>query len=195
MPDMRAAAGLLAFCLTTSTLAGEPNGERAGSFWWGGLDIGFASLSRTYSITPETRDTKFALAFRGGYAWHPRLLLGFELGGWLLQATDYEGPGEGEGIQTFYGIAQFYPVDHSALFLKAGWGHVRYWNNRPQESNANGSGGVVGVGYDFAMSKSVYVTPAIDYSWGEFDGAMSPPGITQDQRYKAVTFRLGVTFR
>lgn len=187
---------MLALSIASATLAAEPAAEKAGG-WWGGMDAGVASLSREYSVTADTGETTFTLAFRGGYAWHPRLLLGVELGGWLLEASGnyYDDPGEGEGIQTFYGMAQFYPASGSPIFLKAGWGHVSYWNNRPLEDGANGTGSVVGIGYDFAMGGNFYVSPLIEYAWGKFDGAMSPPGIVQDQRYKAVTLKIGFTYR
>jgi hypothetical protein len=187
--------GLLALAFTAATSASEPTGETAGG-WWGGIDVGVATVSREYSVTADTRDTTFTMAFRGGYSWHPRLLLGVELGGWLLEATDYyDWPPEGEGIQTFYGMAQFYPVSGSPIFLKAGWGHVRYWNERLGEGNANGTGAVVGAGYDFALGSNFYVSPLIEYAWGKYDNALSPPGVLQDQRYQAVTLKIGFTFR
>ena len=189
------ASGLLAFVFATATFAGEPAAEKAGG-WWGGIDFGVASVSREYSVTADTRDTTFTLAFRGGYSWHPRLLVGVELGGWLLEATDYyDWPPQGEGIQTSYGMAQLYPVSGSPVFLKAGWGHVRYWNERPGEGNASGTGTVVGAGYDFAMGSNFYVSPLIEYAWGKYDNALSPPGVLQDQRYQAVTLKIGFTFR
>ncbi|HSC96971.1 MAG TPA: outer membrane beta-barrel protein [Burkholderiales bacterium] len=189
--------GLLALLFAAATHASEPAAEKAGG-WWGGIDFGVASVSREYSVTADTRDTTFTLAFRGGYSWHPRLLLGVELGGWLLEATNSytdDWPPEGEGIQTFYGMAQFYPVSGSPIFLKAGWGHVRYWNERLGEGNANGTGTVVGAGYDFAMGSNFYISPLIEYAWGKYDDALSPPGIVQNQRYQAVTLKIGFTYR
>jgi hypothetical protein len=40
-----------------------------------------------------------------------------------------------------------------------------------------------------------YVTPSLDYSAGSFSGATSPPGVTQDQHYRALSARIGLTFR
>ena len=198
MTPGRIPAGLLVLALVGPAIAAGAPGDNAGGFW-GGVDAGAASVTRTFSLTPRRRDSEFALAFRGGYAWHPRLLLGVELGGWTLQASTYDWPlgedPEGEGIQTFYGMAQYYPVARWPFFVKAAYGHVKYWNNRPGEDGASGSGGVLGAGYDIAVKGRWYVTPAIELARGEFDGATSPPGIRQDQRYRAVTFRVGLTYR
>jgi hypothetical protein len=199
MRRIRSVVGLLALSFAVASPADEGAEKKAGGFWWGGMDLGFASLSRTYSVTAATRDTTFALAFRGGYAWHPRLLLGVELGGWTLEAATYPfGYGddpEGEGIQTLLAIAQYYPKEGSPLFLKAGYGNVSYWNNRPLENGGHGHNAVIGLGYDLAVGKSWYVTPTIEFAWGTISGATTPPLITQDQRYEAVTFKLGATYR
>ncbi|HSA89889.1 MAG TPA: outer membrane beta-barrel protein [Burkholderiales bacterium] len=166
-----------------------------GTGFWGGVDAGPAFLERTYSQTGSSRDTEFALAFRGGYAWHPRLLLGLELGGFTLEEGDLWDPRQGEGIQTFYAIAHYYPGAGSKFFLRAGFGHVQYWNNRPGETDASDSGYVLGAGYELARWGSWRFEPVIDFSGGKFDGATSPPGVVQDQRYEALTFRLGITYR
>lgn len=199
MRTMRTVAGLFALGFAVASPADESAEKKAGGFWWGGFDLGATSLSRTYAVTAATSDTTLAMAFRGGYAWHPRLLLGVELGGWTLEAATYDfGFGEdpeGEGIQTFLAIAQYYPKEGSPLFLKAGYGNVSYWNSRPLEDGGHGHNAVVGLGYDYAVGKSWYATAAIEYARGTIDGATTPPLITQDQRYEAVTFRLGVTYR
>lgn len=194
MRSTRIAAGLLALSFAAAISAAEPAADESGGFWWSGLDLGGAYLARSFSVTPDTSDTEYAMAFRVGYAWHPSLLLGLELGGFTIQPTDYAGT-RGEAIQQTFVIAQYYPVDRSPFFLKAGFGHVRYWNNRLGEGDGSGVGGAVGVGYDFAMTGPVHFTPLIEYSMGKYDNVTSPPGITQDQRYRAISLKLGLTFR
>ena len=194
IPVMRRLAMLIAAAAMAAPAAGESQqGDRAG--FWFSADVGMASLSRSYAVTGSTRDTEFAMAFRGGYAWHPRLLLGAELGGWNIEGADMWDPRTGEGIRVLYAIAQYYPAAKSPFFVRGGVGAVKYWNNRPGELGASGSGGVLGAGYDIAISQRVHLTPSADLSWGQFDAATSPPGITQDQRYRAVTFRFGFTYR
>lgn len=187
-----AALGLLAL----SAGAEEP---RTGGFWWGGMDIGAASLQRTYTFTPDTRDSVFALALDFGYAWDPQLLLGVELGGWTLEASDvfwsFNPDPRGEGIQTLYLMVRYYPSATSGVFVKAAYGNVSYWNYRPFESGGKGHGGALGLGKDFQASGRWHATPSLEYAWGEYHGALSPPGVYQDQAYRAVTLRLGFTYR
>jgi hypothetical protein len=146
-------------------------------------------------VTSNTRESKFSLALSGGHAWDPRLLLGVELGGWTLQGPNLNDPSTSGAIETIFGIAQYYPIPDSPLFVKGGGGLVKYWNNRPGENGANGRGGVLGVGYDVYAKETMHFAPSVEYSFGSFSGATSPPGITQDQRYRAITFLFGITFR
>ena len=178
--------------------AAQSSDEQSRTGFWGGLDVGIASVNRSYSVTGDTSQTTFALTLSGGYAWDPRLLLGIELGGWTLQASGWWwnwNSSQGQGIETIFAIARYYPIADSRLFVKGGGGLVHYWTRQPGESGANVWGGVIGVGYDVYVSGSIRVAPLVSYSSGSFNGAISPPGIMQDQRYQAVTAYLGVTFR
>ena len=183
-----AALGLAA----TTAGAAEP---REGGFWWGSASFGVASLKRSYSVTPDTSDSALALALEVGYAWHPQLLLGVELGGWTLEAGDLWNPAEGEGIQTLYLVARYYPRASSGLFVKGGYGNLSYWNHRPGESGGTGHGGVLGLGMDFLATGRWYATPSLEYAWGEYHDTTTPPGVQQDQRYRALTLRIGITYR
>ena len=185
-------AGVAFGLASTAAGAAEP---REGGYWWGSANVGAASLQRSYSVTADTRDSAFALALEFGYAWHPQLLLGVELGGWTLEAGDWWTPDEGEGIQTLYLVARYYPSESSTVFVKGGYGNLSYWNHRFGESGGSGSGGVLGLGKDFPTSGRWHLTPSLEYAWGEVHGATSPPGVTQDQSYDALTLRLGITFR
>ena len=94
----------LAIALTSGTTVAL---AQDGTGFWAGADVGVASLERLYSQTDSTRDTEFAMAFRAGYALHPRLPLGVELGGWTLQEADPWDPSKGEAISTSYAIAHY----------------------------------------------------------------------------------------
>ena len=184
--------------LVSFSAAAQSSDEESRTGFWAGLDIGVASMKRSYSMTPSSSQTTFALTLSGGYAWNPRLLLGVELGGWTLQASDWwwnSNSSQGQAIETIFAIARYYPIADSRLFVKGGGGLVHYWTNQPGESGANGWGGMIGVGYDVYVKGSVRVAPSVSYSFGSFNGAISPPGIMQDQRYQAITAYLGVTFR
>jgi hypothetical protein len=187
--------GRSALAIVLAAAAASAAAAEDGTGFWGGVDVGVASLERTYSQTGSTRETEFAMAFRGGYAWDPRLLLGVELGGFTLQEAGIWEPDRGEAIQTFYAIVHWFPGAASKFFLRAGFGYVSYWNNRPGETDANGSGYVLGAGYELTRWGEWRLAPIVEFAGGEFDGAISPPGVKQDQSYRAVTLRLGVTYR
>lgn len=142
------------------------------------------------------------MRFRAGYFPNPRLLLGLELGGWNIESTGDHGypfpdpnPDKGEGIETLFAVVRYFPLERPLVFVEGGLGYVNYWNYRPLEHGANGTGAFLGVGHDFQLSGRFSLAPSIDYSWGHFNGVTSPPGVTQDERYRAVTLRIGVTFR
>jgi hypothetical protein len=175
--------------------------QESPSLFWAGADIGYASVARLYSVTGDTRQGKFAFAFRGGIQLDPRLLLGVEFDGWTLQSAGNGDPATGEAINTRFLIVQVYPLANSAFFVRGGGGRVVYMNDQPGESGASGSGGILGIGYDFGVKRrdgehtAFYVTSSLDYSAGSFSGATAPPGVVQDQRYRALTARIGLTFR
>lgn len=186
-----------ALALALIAWASSAAAEERNSGFWGALDFGYASMRRDFSVTGERSDGKFAMAFRGGYFWHPRLLLGIELSGWTLENSDLWNESKGEGLATYLLVAQAYPLAGSPLFLRGGVGTARYWNNRPLEHGGDGSAGVLGVGYDFRLrgSSFLHVTPIVDYAAGKVRDATTPPGVTQDFRYRALTFRIGITYR
>lgn len=195
------AFALLACSLAAGAAETQAPKEEPRSLLWAAFDVGYASVARSYSVTSDTRDNTFTFALRGGFQIDPRLLLGVEFGGWTLQSGNNQDPATGEAIGTRFLVVQVYPLAHSAFFVRGGGGRVVYSNNRPGESGASGPGGIVGIGYDLAIKRrdgehtAFYVTPSLDYSAGSFSGATSPPGVAQDQHYRALSARIGLTFR
>jgi hypothetical protein len=198
-PGLRALGAALALACPLAAQGAEPQEPR--SLLWAAFDVGYASVARSYSVTGDSRQGKFTFALRGGIQIDPRLLVGVEFGGWTLQSGNNQDPSSGEAIGTRFLVVQVYPLAHSAFFVRGGGGRVVYSNNRPGESGASGSGGILGIGYDFDVKRrdgehtAFYVTPSLDYSAGSYSGATSPPGVVQDQRYRALSARIGLTFR
>lgn len=152
--------------------------------FWGGIDAGVGLLEQ--SLDNSTKDdTTFYLGFKGGYALNPNFLIGVEFSGWLLEGTDVNDPRYGEGVSQILAIVRYYPLQASNLFLKAGGGHVRMWNNRPGEpSGMEGGAFSLGVGYDFLVTDKIALSPFASYYLGN-------PG---DIDYQAINFGIGVTF-
>lgn len=153
--------------------------------FWGGMDVGAGHLQQSFDGF-EVDETTLFLGFQGGYTLNKHFLLGLELSGWLLQASDLEDPSVGEGISQVFLITRYYPSRDSGLFIKGGGGYVSFWNNRPGEpSRVSGWGLTVGGGYDFSMSEKWSLTPFATYSFGE----------TGHQNHKVFTLGIGVTFQ
>ncbi|HEX9397893.1 MAG TPA: outer membrane beta-barrel protein [Burkholderiales bacterium] len=195
---MRFVLFLLAFALAAPAALAQD--FRTG-FWAGG-DVGVGFLKRKFDVTNNRDDTKLAFAIRGGYAFTPRLLLGLEAGGWSLESTNRRDDARGQGISTLYLFGQAYPFEDRLFFVKGGVGGVRFWTNHNGEVSDSGSGFMLGIGNDFNLTNlgssprgRFYLTPSVDFSWGHFGPTLSPPGVYQNQSYRAISFRLGVTYR
>ncbi len=191
MRFLRVLLALLAFAPCSGALAIDP--ERLEG-WWGGADVGYMSMTRHLSITGDASQHKMITGLRAGYSWDPRLLVGVEASNWLLKGANMWHINEGEGIQTLNAIAQAYPFGRP-LWLKAGIGGARFWTDVPEEGTGRGFGAVAGLGYDFALWGSFYLTTGLDFAWGRIKDATSPAGVKQDQSYRAYAFKIGLTFR
>ena len=180
---------LISMFFITATASPEENHIRDG--FWGGIDAGAGHLKQSFDEGDED-GTSFFLGFKGGYTINPHFLIGLELSGWLIKASDqycYYGycsdASEGEGIMQIFLISRFYPSEEFGFFVKAGGGYAEHWNNRSGEPNSkSGWGLTVGGGYDFLLNENVALSPFAIFSYGE----------TGNWDYRAITFGLGVTF-
>ena len=165
----------------TPTASAEEHYIRNG--FWGGIDAGAGLLNQSFDEEDEN-DIAFFLGFKGGYTINPHFLIGLELSGWLLEASDLYDPDEGKGISQVFLITQLYPSKESGFFAKAGGGYVSNWSNRPDEpSRKEGWGLTVGGGYDFLVYEAFALSPFATLSYGE----------TGNWDYRAITFGLGIT--
>ncbi len=157
--------------------------------FWGGIDAGAGYLKQSFDERNED-DVYFFMGFRGGYTINPHLLVGLELSGWLLEASDTTDPDKGKGIMQAFLITQLYPIEDSGLFAKAGGGYVSNWSNRSDEpSRKNGWGFTLGGGYDFMFDDflpdlDIALSPFATFSYGE----------TGNWDYRAITVGVGFTF-
>lgn len=153
--------------------------------FWGGIEAGAGLLKQSFDEGDDEDDVSFFLGFKGGYTINPNFLIGLELSGWLLEASNTHDPDKGKGISQVFLITQLYPNKESGLFAKAGGGYVSNWSNRPGEPRRkSGWGLTVGGGYDFLLNEAIALSPFVTLSYGE----------TGKWDYRALTFGLGVTF-
>ena len=161
----------------------EEKFERSG--FWGGVNIGVGFVQQSSEGAEEEGD-HFYLGLEGGYTINPHFLIGVELSGWSLEASDFNDPSRGDGIMQAFLITRYYPSKTMGLFAKIGGGYVDHWNNHPGETRRkNGQGLTFGGGYDFPISKNFAVTPFLNYSYWE----------TNDQDHDAWTLGIGFTWQ
>ena len=180
----------IAIFFLASAASAEEHNIRSG--FWGGIDVGAGLLKQSFSEGDED-DVNFFLGFKGGYFINPHFLIGLELSGWLIEASDqycYYGycsdASDGEGIMQIFLITHLYPFKESGLFAKAGGGYVERWSNRSDgQSSKKGWGLTVGGGYDFMLYKHFALSPFATFSYGD----------TGSWNYTAITFGLGGTFQ
>ena len=175
--------GLVGLSLISTAALAADQIERAG--FWGGIDIGAGYVQRSFAEVEED-ETNLFLGFKAGYTLNPHFLMGVELSGWLLEASDVNDPSKGEGISQVFLITRYYPSLDYGLFAKVGGGYLSYWNNRPGEPRRKSGWGLTfGGGYDFYLNKNWAITPFVTYSFGEAD----------DQEHDALTLGVGVTLQ
>lgn len=133
-----------------------------------GIELGAGVLERDL---PDSRtDSKFYLAFNGGYRPTDRLLLGVEFGGFTIRGGSRWDPSKGAGISQHFLIAQFHQKPGFAgWYLKGGAGKVRYWDNRTDGVEDSGNGWLVAIGHDRAVNGLGRFGPVVTYSNGDSD--------------------------
>jgi hypothetical protein len=153
--------------------------------FWGGIDAGAGLVELSFDQEEDEDDRFLYLGFKGGYAINPHFLIGIELSGWLLEASDLNDPDEGSGISQVFLITQIYPGSESDFFLKAGGGHVSIWSNASGDtSREQGFGWTMGCGYDFRLDETAVLSPFVTFSYGE----------AGSWDYTAVGFGISITF-
>ena len=182
------------FCASLLAILFWVPAASAGEFYvregfWGGFDAGAGYLSQSFDNENE-EDVYFFMGFKGGYTINPQWLVGLELSGWLLEASDPTDANKGKGIMQAFLITRWYPIEESNLFAKAGGGYVSNWSNRSDEpSRKNGWGFTLGGGYDVMLNDAfpdldMAISPFANFSYGE----------TGNWDYRAITVGIGFTF-
>ncbi len=147
-------------------------------------DLGVGQLRRSGGGFDDDQ-ARFYMAGSGGFAVSSRVLLGLEIGGWLVEAGDIDDPGRGAGVAKLFVTGRVYPFRMSGFHVRAGAGAVNAWENAPDGIDAWGAGWEAGIGYDVSLTYSQHITPFLVYSRGSA-GAV---------RVRAVTLGVGYTWR
>jgi hypothetical protein len=191
-----AGLALLWSAINTAMAEDETEPLRQRGDWWLGIDTGVGAIKLEL---PEgsLEENKFYLGFRAEYFTGPKLSLGIDASGWLLQSGEveyntnppplnYERQLEGEGLAPVLLMARYYPQENAGWYLKAGAGYVSHWKTTQGVTDRkSGTGIMLGTGYDYVINKNWDITGLLSYSSGS----------AGDEDYDAVTLSVGFNYR
>lgn len=160
---------------STGALADEPK-AREPTRWWGTLGGGIGDIQLDARGRSSTSQLSY-LSFEFGWVANPRLLLGIELSGHLIEAGDLRDYTAGSGISQALVVARAYPLASSSFHVQAGAGWTSLWDNDPRASNDDGAGWEIGVGYDWAIGERTALMPFLRFGRADL-GAASVSAIT-----------------
>lgn len=182
---------LLLFTLPGLATASETLSDIAARTYVAG-ELGYAALARD-TESDDHRDDTLALAFEGGVHVRPSLAVGVRVGGWTIQPSNFNKPGEGSSISIMALTLRHHPDAMPRLLLRGNLHASRYTNEAPGAQDAKGSGFAFGVGYEFPVATYLRLTPMLDLSRGKLTTDASVLMPEERTRYTAIS--LGVELR
>ncbi|HMU60789.1 MAG TPA: hypothetical protein PKA66_03330 [Gemmatimonadales bacterium] len=171
-------------------------GAQAHEGFWIGFGFGYGSAEVSCNgCGASDRQGGAAMFLAMGGTVSQKLLLGGELNGWGKWGSAVDDGGLILGNTSF--VAYYYPGATSGLFIKGGIGLASYVSidSSGTTTSGNGFGGVVGVGYDIPVGRTVSLTPVASFRFGSIgtisnDAASFPVGLDQN----VVDVGLGITW-
>jgi hypothetical protein len=158
--------------------------------WWAGGEIGEGQLSLLSDQIHRHRTPTLALGFFGGHRLSDRARVGFEMNGWLLQASSLNDPTVGESVSNVLGVIDLFPRRKTPLFIRGGVGLAMYQNNRPGESGGTGLAWTGAAGYEVRVSERVGLAPIVGYAYGRFNDVRNPITVETGRHYSVVEFKI-----
>lgn len=183
----RASLALLALLLCGSTTAPL----RAQSPWFASLAMGYGRVDVASDQSELHDQGTFTLAFRVGRAFGDHLRLGFDLGGWLIEPSDYNDPAKGVSVSEAAIVAQYFPVAARPFFVEVGGGLAYYTNHQPDGYGSDGVGWSIGAGWEHRLSERVRVVPSVHWSGGSMRDTRNMLVDRTGLRFGALDARVG----
>jgi outer membrane protein with beta-barrel domain len=161
---------------------------------WGGVTLGYGSLTRSSDDERRTRDDTFAAGFLFGLVLNPALRLGVGFNGWLLEDFQFGDVRHGVRVSQEFVVAQVYPWERRGYFARGGFGRAVYTNNHPGVYGSRGWGATIGVGREYRIANRFSVSPVVSASAGTLGNVRNPVAPVRNRRYHAFDLALGVTY-
>lgn len=158
MRRMIVALVLLAAAAGSAEAQKSTAGRNARQGFWIGFGLGVGSAAVECSTCSSDRFTGGSGYFRLGGTLSQSFLLGFEMNGWSHTEAGVE-----EAMALASLVAQWYPSRGGALYLKFGLGGMAYVaDDGTDELSAAGPAAIIGLGYEFRVTRNMSVTPFIN---------------------------------
>jgi hypothetical protein len=187
---------LVAFLGNQPTSAQEEQSFRK---FYAGIELGAGGLELSRNQLNEGRTTRFALGIYGGYRPFRWLRAGINLNGWLIEPYNqfffFYFEEEGISISNIYGQVQVFPLKEQPLFLNFQGGSSKYVNLNPDAQNALGTGGKLGLGYEYPLGKNFGLSLTANWGFGKFGDITFQSVSVTNQHYDVFEVLLGITYR
>lgn len=187
---------LVAFLGNQPTFAQEEQPFRK---FYAGIELGAGGLELSRNQLNEGRSARFALGIYGGYRPFRWLRAGVNLNGWLIEPYNqfffFYFEEEGISISNIYGQVQVFPLREEPLFLNFQGGSSKYVNLNPDAQNAPGTGGKIGLGYEYPLGKNLGLSLTANWGFGSFRDVTLQNISFTNQRYDVFEVLLGITYR
>ena len=189
-------AFLISFCVLPFAQAQETPPAQASQIapWWVSMTLGGGLLRMDSDQQQGDRAPATAISFALGHRIAPRARAGVQLGGWTMQAFDFNDPTVGESVSTAMGVVDVFPWRTQPVFARGGLGWSTYTNNHPTARGGGGFAWEGGGGYEFRLSRSLRLAPMVEYSAGNLDNASDVTPHT-NSRYSVIEFKLALLYR
>ncbi|HEY3390363.1 MAG TPA: hypothetical protein VGK38_12365 [Prolixibacteraceae bacterium] len=161
-----------------------------------GVEGGLGLLRLSQNNLPSERNSCFSLDFNGGYIPFDWLRTGISLNGYLIESYGnfYDDPAKGISISNFYGQVEVFPIKRTNLFFKLSGGFSGYTNHHPNASNAHGTGGLLGIGYEKSIFRRTDLSFTVNYGFGRFKDVDNLAVSVKNQHYNITEFMIGITY-
>jgi hypothetical protein len=187
---------LVAFLGNQTTSAQEEQSFRK---FYAGIELGAGGLELSRNQLNEGRTTRFALGIYGGYRPFRWLRAGINLNGWLIEPYNqfffFYFEEEGISISNIYGQVQVFPLKEQPLFLNFQGGSSKYVNLNPDAQNALGTGGKLGLGYEYPLGRNFGLSLTANWGFGKFGDITFQSVSVTNQHYDVFEVLLGITYR
>ncbi len=187
MKTFLSSAVLVGLCLAGVAPVSAQQAPRPQGFFIG-FGAGWSSLGYSCDgCTGTSRSSGVAVQVRLGKALSPSLLVGADVESW----NKTEG-GKWAKTAAWTAAAYWYPMPSNGLYLKGGVGLATI-NGTISGYAISGTGVALtgGLGYDWPISKAIYLTPTASYFYGSI-GDVNTGSVTAVRGWKQNVFNVGV---